>query len=217
MAGPQRGIVRAIRCPALTPALAQQEQQQRRVIAPPGAHHFAPAHDRALLARNRAFQRAILQPGDAPVDGQLPCGGKAFRPRLVAQAIERLQRSPDPPRRLRHDPRRRQRRDEFALPVGRDRIAARLLVQIGRKAEQRIVRLWRQVGKGGAAGAFPRAGRGTEHRARFAGIVKAVGMAQGINLHQGCWFFPAGWWQTLTQAGGCRKMVLSGLRREFRS
>ena len=38
------------------------------------------------------------------------------------------------------------------LPVRRDRIAARRSVQMRRKAEQRIVRLRRQIGKRSAAG-----------------------------------------------------------------
>jgi DNA replication protein DnaC len=52
--------------------------------------------------------------------------------------VQSLQTGPNRPRRLRHNPARRQRRNKRPLPIRRDRIAPRLFMQIRRKPQQRI-------------------------------------------------------------------------------
>src|SRR5690606_1320060 len=92
------------------------------------------------------------------VDGGVPGGAKLLRPGPVAQLVERLHRSADMPRGLRHDPASGERGDEGALARRVDRIAARLLVRDGPETEQRIAFRQRLAAKGHVGSALARRG-----------------------------------------------------------
>ena len=124
---------------AISPAIGEHEAQQRigaRVGQPLG---------------NGALGRTILQPPEPVTRRLVPGGRKPLRPGHLPQLVERLHAFSDGPRRLHDDPCRRERGDELPLEVGRDRIAARLLVDVGREGEEGIIVLGLvgSVGNGG--------------------------------------------------------------------
>ena len=92
-------------------------------------------------AIGRPSTRAILQPLHPALQRRVPGGRKPFRPGPRPKLVERLHALPDRALGLHDDAGGRERGDEAALEHGRDRIATRLRVEIGRKGEQRIVLL----------------------------------------------------------------------------
>ncbi|MEJ6008388.1 hypothetical protein [Novosphingobium aquae] len=168
MAGAQRGKGVILARPPRTAALAQQEHDEPVVEMPPGAEQASGRDDRPLLPLDRARQQAIFQPGNPPINRRLPRRGKALGPRHLPQLIARLHAHPDRQPGLSDDACRSERRDKGTLQVRRDRIAPGLLVDIGGKAQQRIIRCGRFSGKGGAAGP-PRRARGLAGKGRALG------------------------------------------------
>ncbi len=69
-------------------AVLEEEAQQVVVVAHIGAEQLAARDDRPLLPRERAFERAILEPLDAALERDVPRGGEPFRPGPRAQLVE---------------------------------------------------------------------------------------------------------------------------------
>ena len=142
-------------------AVAQEEHHQRLVVLGAVAHHPAIGHglpDRRAL--DRAGEGAVFEMVDPALHRRVPGIGEAFRAGPGAQLVERLHAPPDMPRRLADDAGGGEMGDEGALLVGRDRIAARSVVEIGRKAEQRIVRPRLRPDESDGGSRLPRNGAG---------------------------------------------------------
>ena len=133
----------------------EEEAQQRIVGLVPMPQDFAARDDRRARAQHGALQRDVLQPLHPALQRRIPGGRKPLRAGTRTEFVERLEALPDPLGGEFDDPGRGERGDEAALEVGRDRIAARGLVEEGRKGEEGIVllRLGRDMrnGRGGLA------------------------------------------------------------------
>ena len=133
---------------------AEAAAAPKQVDQQPVAASLPPGKVPALAPR--PLERAILEPLDPMIERRLPRRRKPLRPRQPPQLVQRLERNPDRPRRLGDDPGGGERCDERALPGRGDRIAARARGEVGRKVQQRIVRVGRRGGERGGRGAMRR-------------------------------------------------------------